>query len=263
MLRLGGDCRDKRFLHQTWLTFPARHSGDDFGRRAYGHPIQHIYSDPLADAAARRLHLRRMREPRLPAWRMSGAQANNSGIRSEYPSRTERANPSRRYKLLVGGNSLNHLLKESQVQCALCDTQGAEMAEILVIDDYAGDRYIITEALACAGHTIREARDGAEGVALCREQLPSLVITDIVMAGKDGIETVRELRQLAPNVPIVAVSGAQHSTVYLSLVTLLSADAVLTKPFKSDQLIVAVERLLRRQGKGIGENVRPERVAES
>jgi CheY-like chemotaxis protein len=119
------------------------------------------------------------------------------------------------------------------------------MAEVLVIDDHAGDRYIMTEALACAGHRVWEATNGAEGVALCCKQLPSLVITDIVMSGKDGIETIRELRQLAPNLPILAVSGGVQSAIYLGAVALLGADAVLTKPVKFDQLIATVERLLR------------------
>jgi CheY-like chemotaxis protein len=123
------------------------------------------------------------------------------------------------------------------------------MAEILVIDDYVSDRYVMAEALACAGHTVWQAENGAEGVALCRKQLPTLVITDIVMAGKDGIETVRELRKLAPNLPILAVSGTEHSAVYLSAITLLGADEVLTKPFKFHQLIATVERLLRPTGK--------------
>jgi CheY-like chemotaxis protein len=119
------------------------------------------------------------------------------------------------------------------------------MAEILVIDDHRTDRYIMAEALMCAGYIVRQADNGAEGVALCRNQLPTLVITDIVMAGKDGIETVRELRQLAPNLPILAVSGNEHSAMYLRAVTLLGADGVLTKPLKFDQLITTVERLLR------------------
>jgi CheY-like chemotaxis protein len=118
------------------------------------------------------------------------------------------------------------------------------MAEILVIDDHAGDRHIMTEALTCAGHRVREAQDGVEGVASCRKQLPSLVVTDIVMAGKDGIETIRELRQFAPNIPILAVSGAEHSAFYLGAVALLGADAVLPKPLRFDELIATVERLL-------------------
>ena len=118
------------------------------------------------------------------------------------------------------------------------------MAEILIIDDYAGDRYIMAEALAGAGHQIRQANDGAEGLALCRKQLPALVVTDIVMAAKDGIETIRELRRLAPNVPILAVSGTEHAAVYLGAVSLLGADAVLTKPFSFDKLVWTVADLL-------------------
>jgi two-component system, chemotaxis family, chemotaxis protein CheY len=134
------------------------------------------------------------------------------------------------------------------------------MAEILVIDDHAGDRHIAAEALACAGHSVWEATNGAEGIALCRKQLPSLVITDIVMAGKDGIETIRELRQLAPSLPILAVSGNEHSAVYLSAVTLLGADAVLAKPFNVEQLIATVERLVRKT-ESLGERcVRPEQI---
>jgi CheY-like chemotaxis protein len=119
------------------------------------------------------------------------------------------------------------------------------MAEILVIDDHPGDRYMIAEMLAGAGHHVREATDGAEGVAVCRNRLPALVITDIVMARKDGIETIRELRALAPNLPILAVSGVEHSAVYLSAVNLLGADTVLAKPLARDELVGTVTRLLR------------------
>ncbi len=118
------------------------------------------------------------------------------------------------------------------------------MAEILIIDDHPGDRYIMAEALAGAGHQIRQASEGGEGLALCRERLPALVVTDIVMAAKDGIETIRELRQMAPKIPILAVSGTEHAALYLNAVTLLGADAVLAKPFRLDELVRAVTGLL-------------------
>src|SRR5258707_15381314 len=122
---------------------------------------------------------------------------------------------------------------------------GARVAEILIIDDHPNDRYIMAEALIGVGHRVREAKDGAGGLALCREHLPALVVTDIVMAGKDGIETIRELRQMAPDVPILAVSGTEHAALYLNAVTLLGADAVLTKPFRFDELVRAVTSLLQ------------------
>jgi len=118
------------------------------------------------------------------------------------------------------------------------------MADILVIDDHAGDRYIVAEALMGAGHQIRQANNGIEGLALCRKHLPALVVTDIVMAAKDGIETIRELRQLAPNIPILAVSGSKHADLYLNAVSLLGADAALAKPFSFDELVRAVADLL-------------------
>ena len=118
------------------------------------------------------------------------------------------------------------------------------MAEILIIDDHPGDRYVMAELLAGGGHYVREATDGVEGVALCRNRLPALVITDIVMARKDGFEIIRELRALAPTLPILAVSGVEHSTVYLSAVNLLGADAVLAKPLVRDEFIATVSQLL-------------------
>ena len=92
--------------------------------------------------------------------------------------------------------------------------RGARVAEILIIDDHPGDRYIMAEALKGAGHQVRQAKDGAEGLALCRERLPTLVVTDIVMAAKDGIETIRELRRVAPSIPILAVSGTWSTRPY-------------------------------------------------
>ena len=122
------------------------------------------------------------------------------------------------------------------------------MVEILIIDDHPGDRYIMAEALAGAGYQIRQANEGAEGLAMCRERLPALVVTDIVMAVKDGIETIRELRHLAPSLPILAVSGTEHAGLYLNAVSLLGADAALTKPFRFDELVRAVADLLNASG---------------
>jgi CheY-like chemotaxis protein len=120
----------------------------------------------------------------------------------------------------------------------------ARVAEILIIDDHPGDRYIMAEALTGAGHQVRQAKDGVGGLALCRERLPTLVVTDIVMAAKDGIENIRELRQVAPSLPILAVTGSEHADFYLNAINLLGADAALPKPFRFDQLVQAVADLL-------------------
>lgn len=64
------------------------------------------------------------------------------------------------------------------------------------------------------------------------------------MAAKDGIETIRELRRLAPTIPILAVSGTEHAAFYLNAVSLLGADAALAKPFSFDELVQVVADLL-------------------
>ena len=64
------------------------------------------------------------------------------------------------------------------------------------------------------------------------------------MAAKDGIDTIRELRRVAPNIPIPAVLGTEHAAVYLNAVSLLGADAALAKPICFDNLVRAVTDLL-------------------
>ena len=119
------------------------------------------------------------------------------------------------------------------------------MTEILIVDDHPADRFLMAEALSGAGYEVREANDGVEALAFCREHRPALVVTDIVMAAKDGIETIRELRQFAPDMPIVAVSGADYAPIYLNSVTLLGADAALSKPFAFAALVREVSALLQ------------------
>lgn len=123
------------------------------------------------------------------------------------------------------------------------------MADILVIDDHPGDRLLVSEALAGAGHEIREANDGAEALAMCHQRCPDLVVTDIVMEPKDGIEIIRTLRKTAPDLPILAVSGTEYASVYLSLVAVLGANAALPKPFDFDRLVRVVNDLLGRARK--------------
>jgi two-component system, chemotaxis family, chemotaxis protein CheY len=119
-----------------------------------------------------------------------------------------------------------------------------EMADIIVIDDDPGYRRLIAHALAGAGHTVRQAGDGAEGLAMCLERTPQLVITDIVMPGMEGIETILQLARQRPQVAVLAISGAEPGSVYLRAATALGAAAALSKPFTIDQLLTTVAGLL-------------------
>ena len=119
------------------------------------------------------------------------------------------------------------------------------MATILVIDDDAGMRRTLIRMLS-GEHNMLEAQDGSVGLVRFAEHAPDLVITDIVMQIKEGIETILELRRLAPNVRILAISGGGEvrKADYLDMAGKLGADATLSKPVLAADLRAAVNRLL-------------------
>lgn len=100
--------------------------------------------------------------------------------------------------------------------------------------------------LAEFGHTVIEARNGIEGLASFPADGVDLVITDIVMPGKEGIEVITELRRLHPQLKILAISGGGRvgSKDYLSIATFLGAAKVLAKPFTAQELVAAINELL-------------------
>ena len=121
------------------------------------------------------------------------------------------------------------------------------MARILLIEDYDSVRTVLREALELAGHTVIEARNGAEGLDLFPQAGADLVITDIVMPDKDGLDVVTALRGQVPPVNIIAISGARDSAEdYLDLAHRKGAMKVLLKPFSIAALIAAIDELLTR-----------------
>lgn len=119
------------------------------------------------------------------------------------------------------------------------------MADILIIDDDPDLRRVMARVLVEAGHQVREAKNGIDGLAIFRSRHSECIIADIVMPEKEGIETIRELRQHAPNLPILAISGAHRRTFYLHAATALGANASLAKPFLPAELLSAVEDVLK------------------
>jgi DNA-binding response OmpR family regulator len=118
------------------------------------------------------------------------------------------------------------------------------MADVLIIDDDAHIRRLISRILRGAGHTVREATDGRSGLDLFTEAVPALVITDLVMPDKEGIETIREIHAQNASIPILAISGGGTS-IFLRAATGLGASASLEKPFGAGELLAVVEDLLR------------------
>lgn len=112
------------------------------------------------------------------------------------------------------------------------------MARILVVDDEPGIRQVIVNALVHEGHIVHEAAHGGEGLALLEREPFDLVILDIYMPTKDGLETLRMLRMSKPALKILAMSGVGQIGKFepLKIAEKLGADCVLEKPFDIEQL---------------------------
>jgi CheY-like chemotaxis protein len=118
------------------------------------------------------------------------------------------------------------------------------MAKVLLIDDDAIFRSVLAATLEKAGHVVTEASDGRQGIAQFRADPAELVITDLVMPEKEGIETIMALRRDYPQVKVIAMSGAMHSGTYLRLAGELGAERTLGKPFAPEELLDAVDTVL-------------------
>jgi DNA-binding response OmpR family regulator len=119
------------------------------------------------------------------------------------------------------------------------------MARILLIDDDRRFAVALHDALEVAGHEVQVAHDGRTGIALYRRAPFDLVITDIYMPDKDGIETIIELRNEFSDVRIIAISGGGAVQFdQLPEAALLGAQRVLAKPFDLDRMLAAVREVL-------------------
>lgn len=120
------------------------------------------------------------------------------------------------------------------------------MAKILVIDDDDIFRDVLVEALDQAGHEVRSAINGVDGLKKFHEQPADLVLTDIVMPEKEGLDTIRDLRRDFPGTRVIAMSGgvAHDPKLYLHMATKFGASSVLPKPFSLAQLHDAINAAL-------------------
>ena len=120
------------------------------------------------------------------------------------------------------------------------------MERILIIDDDAQVLDVLHLVLAREGYEVLKASNGNEGIKLHREDPVDLVITDLIMPEKEGIETIRELTAEFPEVKIIAMSGGGHvgADEYVHLAKKFGAQYTFTKPFTGEQILRAVKELL-------------------
>ena len=116
------------------------------------------------------------------------------------------------------------------------------MARILVIDDDYEVRVSLRKMLEMAGHRVIEASNGEEGVRLYSQNPTDLIITDILMPEKDGVEALLELRTDFPDIKVIVISG--EGKELLATASEFGALRVFEKPFRVQEILSAVKELL-------------------
>ena len=121
------------------------------------------------------------------------------------------------------------------------------MASVLVVEDEKLVRRTLNKMLRAGGHDVTEVEDGQRALSYLERHPADVVVTDIVMPGKDGLETIAELRRRFPNAKIIAISGGAHSSRAgaLKAAKALGADRILAKPFRQDAILAMVDELMR------------------
>ena len=118
------------------------------------------------------------------------------------------------------------------------------MARILVVDDAAFMRRMVSDVLTSGGHeVVGEAADGNEAVARYQELRPDVMTLDITMPEKDGLTALRELMALDPGATVVMCSALGQESKVLESIKLGAKDFVV-KPFQADRVLEAVGKAL-------------------
>ena len=121
------------------------------------------------------------------------------------------------------------------------------MARILLIDDEDQVRATLKEIMEKQGYEVAEAADGYEGMRLYREKPADLVITDMIMPKKEGMETIMDLKTEFPETKIIAISGGGwvRPEPYLEVAKGIGAIRVFTKPFDIEAFLAAISEALQ------------------
>jgi DNA-binding response OmpR family regulator len=117
------------------------------------------------------------------------------------------------------------------------------VVRILVIEDNEVLRKLIQRMLNEAGHEVILASESSNGLGLWQAHEVELVVVDVGLPGRSGVETIIDMRTLEPSLPIIVISGREEEEL-IDLTTgagLMSGVGILTKPFQLDELVAAVE----------------------
>ena len=120
------------------------------------------------------------------------------------------------------------------------------MKKILVIDDEPQLRTLLRTILVREGFAVQEAADGRVGLDMWRKEPADIVLTDIFMPNKDGIEMIVELKRMQPQAKIIAMTGGGETKLLEigSAAGFLGADRTIEKPFDRKGLLTVIQSLL-------------------
>lgn len=120
------------------------------------------------------------------------------------------------------------------------------MHRILLVDDDDSFRTMLRLTLAKLGYEVIEADNGAEALRLVDNDATDVVITDLIMPEKEGLETIQTLHRVHPSVKIIAMSGGGRINArdFLVVAKMFGAHRTLVKPFSNQQMVAAIEELL-------------------
>ncbi len=119
------------------------------------------------------------------------------------------------------------------------------MSRLLIIDDEEGIRRLLALSLASDGYEVFTASGGEEGIEIFKDESPTIVLTDIKMPGIDGIEVLKQVKELSPDTEVIMITG--HGDMDLAIEALkLEASDFLNKPIKDEALSVALRRAEQR-----------------
>ncbi len=118
--------------------------------------------------------------------------------------------------------------------------------QILLIEDDDRLRTTLKQLLEQEGYMVQDAEEGNVGLSLFRRNPSDLVITDLIMPGKEGMETIMDLRKIDEELKIIAISGGGkvRAAEYLPVAEVAGANTTLAKPFSFNQLLNKVHELL-------------------
>jgi DNA-binding response OmpR family regulator len=122
----------------------------------------------------------------------------------------------------------------------------SHMALIMLVDDDPQMLRLLRDVIELDGHRALLAEDGEIALGYFKENMPDLVITDILMPNKEGLEFISEVRELHPSLKIIAYSGGGSSDPesYLEFASGMGADRVFTKPMPLAELRAQIKQLL-------------------